>query len=62
MIPKRIAVLVLTALALLPLQFSHAGGWASVEIVERPEIIESGQPMTFQLARSSSIQKNQGDP
>lgn len=63
MIPKRIAVLVLTALALLPLQFSQAGGWASVEIVERPEVIESGQPMAFQLAvKQHGISPVDADP
>ncbi len=45
-----VAIVVLAALALLPLQFSQAGGWASVEIVEGPEVLESGEPMTFQLA------------
>jgi plastocyanin len=49
--PKRIvAVVLLAALALLPLHVSQAGGWASVEIVEGPEVLESGEPMTFQLA------------
>ena len=48
---KRIvAIVVLAALALLTLHFSHAGGWASVEIVKGPDELEAGKPMTFQLA------------
>ena len=48
---KRIvAIVVLAALALMPLRFSQAGGWASVEIVEGPEILEAGKPLTFQLS------------
>ena len=48
---KRIvAIVLLAALALLPLQFSQAGGWASVEIVEGPEVLEAGKPLTFQLS------------
>lgn len=47
---RALAILVLVALALLPLQFSRAGGWASVEITERPETLEAGDPLTFQLS------------
>ncbi|MCA9861028.1 MAG: cupredoxin domain-containing protein [Thermomicrobiales bacterium] len=49
--PKRIvALIVLAAVALLPLHFSHAGGWASVEIVDGPDVLEIGKPMTMQLS------------
>ncbi len=48
--PKRIvAIVLLAALAFLPLQFSQAGGWASVEIVDGPEFLEVGKPMKLAL-------------
>jgi plastocyanin len=47
---KRVlALMLLAALALLPLHRSDAGGWASVEIVDGPTSIEAGEPVTFDL-------------
>lgn len=47
---NRVAIIVvLAALALLPYQFSQAGGWASVEIVDPPDSFEAGQPVTLSV-------------
>lgn len=46
----RIAIIVvLAAFALLPLHFSQAGGWASVEIVDPPDSFEAGQTITLSV-------------
>ncbi|MEZ4505668.1 MAG: plastocyanin/azurin family copper-binding protein [Thermomicrobiales bacterium] len=44
-----VALAPLAGLAMIPLRHSHAGGWASVEIVDRPDVIEAGQPTELAL-------------
>ncbi len=44
-----VALAPLAGLALIPLHHSRAGGWASVEIVDRPGVIEAGKPVELSL-------------
>jgi plastocyanin len=48
-ISRLLVVILLGALALLPVGSTLAGGWASVEIENGPDEIVSGEPVTFEV-------------
>ena len=45
-----LGVILFGAILALPFHGMQAGGWASVEIVDGPDVVEAGKPVTFDLS------------